>query len=271
MEAAGVVPVEPIADKLGDGKLIRFRAEGDKPGRDNAWAVLHLDERPAGAFGSYRLGLSLTWRADRERVLSGVELAVARTKWAEARAERDRQMREQHAQTARYAQRLWGQCQEADPRHAYLVRKRIGAEGIRQQGDRLVVPMTDAAGSIWNIQRIDPIGGKRFLKSGRTSGLMWICGNPDAEVVIGEGVATVAAVRRATGMAVIAAFSANNLEAVARAVRERWRDARIVIAADDDAHLLDHPTITKNIGLEAARAAAAAVGGVVAVPPRGEK
>ena len=51
MEAAGVRPVEPIAQNLAAGRLIRFRADGDKPGRRNGWAVLHLDGTPTGAFG----------------------------------------------------------------------------------------------------------------------------------------------------------------------------------------------------------------------------
>lgn len=51
MTEAGMKPVEPIAGKLG-GKRIRFRCEGDRKGKQNGWAVLHLDARPAGAFGN---------------------------------------------------------------------------------------------------------------------------------------------------------------------------------------------------------------------------
>lgn len=94
-------------------------------------------------------------------------------------------------------------------------------------------------------------------------------GDPDGLVCIGEGVGTMAAVRRATGHAIVAAFSAKNLAPVARAIASRWAGCDLVICADDDAHLVDHPTIKRNIGLEAAHAAALAVGGRVAVPPRG--
>lgn len=45
---------EPIADKLAAGDPVRFRADGDKPGRRNGWAWLHLDGVPAGVFRHYR-------------------------------------------------------------------------------------------------------------------------------------------------------------------------------------------------------------------------
>jgi len=60
MEAVGMKPVEGIMSRLGPD-LLRFRCEGDKPGKLNGWAVLHLDGVPAGAFGNYRLGLSQKW------------------------------------------------------------------------------------------------------------------------------------------------------------------------------------------------------------------
>jgi putative DNA primase/helicase len=129
--------------------------------------------------------------------------------------------------------------------------------------------MRDQDGRLWNLQRICEDGQKRFLKGGRTEGLFLLIGEPDGVICIGEGVATVAAVRRATGYAVAAAFSAKNLEPVARAISASWPDCDLIIAADDDVHLTGHPTINKNVGLEAAHAAALAVGGRVAMPPRG--
>jgi hypothetical protein len=71
-----------------------------------------------------------------------------------------------------------------------------------------------------------------------------------------------------TGGAVAVAFSSANMTATALACRSLYPDADIVILADDDPHLIDHPKIKKNLGIEAAYAAAAAVGGRVALPPR---
>ena len=40
MAAAGIRPLEPIAEKLASGNPVRFRADGDKLGRHNGWAWL---------------------------------------------------------------------------------------------------------------------------------------------------------------------------------------------------------------------------------------
>jgi putative DNA primase/helicase len=268
MEAAGVYPMEPIEHRLGQGGLIRFRSDGDKPGRRNAWAVLHLDGTPAGAFGSYRLRVAATWRADRVERLSPGQLRVQREQWRKAAAERAAEIERQQAAASAYAVERWNAAQPADPDHPYLLRKRMTPAGLRQIGDRLLVPMLDITGKLWNLQRINPAGLKLFLKGGRTGGLFWPLGKPGRTIGIGEGVATVAAVHRATGHAVVAAFSEKNLCDVAKIVRATFPAADIVLLADDDAHLAEDPRIRRNVGIEAARAAAAAVSGRVAIPGR---
>lgn len=269
MEAAGVRPEEPIADRLG-GDLIRFRCEGDGKGKRNGWACLYLDGRPAGAFGNYRLGVRLRWKAEDGQSWSPDELAERRREWREAARKRDAQRQDAQAAAAQQAERLWASGAPASPSHPYLVRKDMVGEGLRQSGNRLLVPMRDIQGQLWNVQRIAPDGFKSFLKGGRVKGLWCLVGEGGSTLCLGEGVATMAAVRRATGLPVGSTFSGENLEPVARLVRQRWPGLDLVICADDDAHLVDHPTIKKNLGLEYAKAAAAAVGGRLAVPSEGE-
>jgi putative DNA primase/helicase len=268
MEAAGVRPVEPIAQRLGGG-LIRFRAEGDKPGKRNGWAVLHLDGRPAGAFGCYRLGVSMKWRGDGAANLSPCELRERRREWREAAARRDKERREGQEAAAAQAARLWASAGPVLPSHAYLVRKDMTGEGLCQLGDELLAPMRDLDGRLWNVQRIRPDGFKLFLKGGRTKGLLFLVGESGNTLCLGEGVSTMAAVRRATGLPVGSTFSGENLEPVARLVRERCPMLDLVICADDDAHLVNHPHINRNLGLDYATAAALAVGGRLAMPPKG--
>ena len=131
--------------------------------------------------------------------------------------------------------------------------------------------MFDAQGVLWNLQAIAPDGAKRFAKGGRQAGLFFILGSLTPRILVGEGFATCAAARRATGHMAVAAFSALNLREVALAIRAAFPGSDIVLLADDDAHLVDHPLIRKNVGLEAAEAAALAVGGRVAIPPRGDQ
>jgi putative DNA primase/helicase len=268
MEGAGVRPVEPIAQALMGGNLIRFRADGDKPGRKNGWAVLHLDGTPAGAFGWYAAGVRERWRANDADAFSPADREARRRAWAEASRRRAAETRQAHERVAGQAEALWSAADPACAAHGYLSRKRLDGSGLRQVGGLLLVPMHDLDGRLWNVQRIKQDGGKFFLKGGRTKGLLHLTGPIGKTVCVGEGWATMAAVREATGHSVAATFSGENLEPVARLLRQRWPCVDMVICADDDPHLVHHPMIRKNLGLEYARAAAAAVGARLAVPQR---
>lgn len=267
MEAVGVRPVEPIVDRLGPD-LIRFACEGDRPGKRNGWAILHPDERPAGAFGNYRLQISETWRLDAVTHLSPAERRERAKRYNERQAEREAMRLHEQQETAARCRARWARAGSTDPFHPYLVSKRVAGEGLRQDGNRLLVPMVDADGVLWNVQAIGPHGTKRFAKGGRQAGLFCLIGKPGAVLLVGEGFATCAAARRATGYAAAVGFSAANLMATAQAMATGYPDADLVILADDDAHLVEHPTIKKNVGMEAARAAALAVGGRLAIPPQ---
>ncbi len=267
MIAAGMKPVEPVASRLGS-TLIRFRCDGDGQGKRNGWAVLHLDGIPAGAFGNYRLGISERWRANCTALLTREERRELAKQYWEEKARREAAMLDQHRSTASACAARWERRTAVDPLHPYLVRHGISGEGLGLEGYRLLIPMLDAEGILWNVQTIDGEGVKRFAKGGRQRGLHLLIGVPGDTLAVAEGYGTGAVIRRATGLAVAIAFSAKNLTATALAMRSRFPAADIVIGADDDAHLLEHQHVKQNLGLEAARAAAQAVGGRVAVPPR---
>lgn len=263
MELEGVVPVEPIAQRLATGELIRFRCDGDGRGRQNGWAKLYLDERPAGAFGNYRLGISRKWRVDRDLSLSPEERAKLQREWAEAKLRRleERQLCEQEA--AHDANEMWASAGPVNADHGYVVRKRLVTAGMRQIGDRLLVPMYDVEGSIRNLQRISPDGTKRFLRGGRTSGLFFLFGSFSQRgqvTCVGEGVSTLSAIHRATGHACVATFSATNLPVVAKLWWAQRPDLDYVICGDDDVGL------ENNVGRKAAEAAAQEIGARLAFP-----
>lgn len=267
MEAAGVRPVEPIGQQLGRD-LIRFQCEGDRKGKRNGWAILHLDGTPAGAFGNYRLGVREKWRADRAESLSPEERRRLQREWREAaqRRESDKLERWRAAQTA--ARARWDGAGPVDPGHPYIIRKAMTGEGLRQRGNRLLVPMHDLDGRLWGLQEIAPDGFKQFQKGARIEGLMCIIGDGGNRLCIGEGTATMKAVRAATGYPVAIAFTGENLEPVARLIRKRWPRLDLIVCGDDDPHLLDNPNIRKNLGVEYATAAALAVCGRLSIPPR---
>lgn len=256
MTAEGVIPQQPIAEELLGGELFRFDCVGDKPGRKNGFAVLRLGKYPYGLFGNWRTGVRVQWYAARHRELSTQRPA----KFIQPLTAEKTIAQEKAAQKAAY---LWSKCRGADPTHPYLARKAIQPECIGQLGDKLVVPLIDVDGYLWNLQFINSDGSKRFLKGGRVRGLFWLRPGPSPEgICIGEGVATMAAVSDATRRTVVAAFSASNLAPVATAIAECYPDTDITICADNDQHLVH------NVGLEAAKKAAEAVGAWLAVADR---
>jgi putative DNA primase/helicase len=258
MQAEGVRPLESISSRLLNGGIVRFRSEGDKPGRANAWALFSFDPVPHGTFGSWRLMISKSWNGSGIRILSDLERRKLKISIDAAREEAA--SRELNA--AIDADNRWSMATAVDPHHGYLVAKNMTGEGLRQQGNLLLVPMRDLNGRLWNLQRIAPDGAKRFLKGGRVKGLLWMPVMPKRSICIGEGVATMAAVRAATELPVAAAMSANNLLIVSQAIHSRWPEFDIIVCADDDA------SSAENTGVIAAMAAAEAVGGRLAIPPR---
>ena len=264
MRAAGVgTPRELVAD----GNLHRFQGDGDRKGAKNCFYILHLhDGRPAGAFGSWRLGIRETWCADGPPPTAAeMERASRIIQAARERAEAERQ--DAHQATAEYARRLWHGSGPADPAHPYLVAKQVQPHGLRQRGGTLFVPLGTLDRELWNLQRIGEDGGKRFLKGGRVTGLASPIGDltDPARLLICEGWATGATLHEETGSPVLAAMNAGNLRPVALAARERWPGADIVIAADND-RLTRLPDGRCNPGVIFATEAAAAAGARLAVP-----
>lgn len=195
---------------------------------------------------------------------------------ARERAERDRAERERtearQAQAAIEAAHQWGSASDTGD-SAYLTRKGVHAHGLRFAADGCVlVPMRDADGHLWNVQRIGPkVGGgsdKLFLPGGRKSGLWHLLGmaqaDPGAVLLVAEGYATAASLHEATGYPVAVAFDAGNLGKVCSALRQQYPAALLVICGDDDADT--EARTGTNTGRVKATAAAAAVNGLALFP-----
>jgi hypothetical protein len=147
--------------------------------------------------------------------------------------------------------------------HAYLTAKGIQPYGIRQSGDNLLIPMRDLAGTLQGLQAITPDGHHKFFPHDIAKGCCHLIdGNPVA-LLICESYAVGASLHEATGYAVAVAFHADNLEAVALALKAEFPDVPIIIAADNDNQTPGQPSLT------AANTAAQVVGCPVAVPDFG--
>ena len=219
--------------------------------------------------------------------LSPADIAAIRAaqKETERRLKEERQVEAKTA--AAWSLAVWSRCQPAPADHEYLVRKRIGAHGVRLLGDldglridgvdesnfhrlqssrgALVVPMHDADANVVGIQFIYPAGHPRRQKIGRDKefwpkgmamgGSFGLTGpmRRSGVLLVAEGYATAASLHDATGLPVAYAFSANNLGKVVKAIRQARKSLRLLVCADDD-YLTDG-----NPGVTAAAAACAEV------------
>lgn len=272
MMAAGCGPAKGL-DLTADGRIHRYRVEGDKPGSKNGWYVLYDDGAvPAGAFGSWKTGVSETWSASVDRALSQQERDELRRKMQDAEKQREQELRKVRQEAHLKAQKLWdlatparaggsedGSGASADV-HPYLLTKGVKPYGVRKLKAMLVVPVRATDGRLISLQFIGPDGSKKFLTGGEIAGGYHAIGKPEGTLCICEGFATGASVREATGFAVAVAFNAGNLLPVAKAMREKFPALRIVICADNDQFTEGNP------GRNKADGAAGPVGGLVAVP-----
>ncbi|MEY5098167.1 MAG: hypothetical protein RJA36_886 [Pseudomonadota bacterium] len=274
--ASGIVPPDTIKD---DGKRHRFSSTG-KPRDDSGWYILHGDERPAGAFGCWRLQISEKWKHDTKREFTPAEREAWKKRMQDLEAAREKERQEAIAYAAKTADYLWNAGTQRE--HAYLTKKGIAGIGTRVTGGKypkghelegqacpvLLVPVRGPGKKLIGLQRIFPDGHKTFVK-GTPMDLGGYCriGDLTPTMVICEGYATGESINMATGFGVVVAFNAGNLARVAEAMQQLVPSVQWVIGADDDAFTVypeRHPKAGQpwNPGIEAA----AATGLPVATP-----
>lgn len=274
MMEAGLEPPSHIEP----GKMHRFPGVGKDPKNKAGWCRM-FDDMRGGVFGDFSSGLDESWRAEREnKPFSKAERAAFRKKCDDERRAREQAEAKKAEKAALKAAGILAAATLDPAEHPYAITKRVqlgplvrrGAWPQRGWGDALLIPLYDAGGKIWTVEAINVDGEKDFLiggaKAGRFHPLGKIRGSD--RVVIGEGLATVAAGHAALDCPAIAAMDAGNLLAVAQVVRKlAVPGAEIIFLADDD----QKEDSEKNPGIEFATAAALAVGGRVAAPGMGRK
>ena len=242
-----------------NGAIHRFSTNG-KRGDDSGWYMLHTDGVAAGAFGCWRTGLQSSWCAKSDTAMTDAERDTHRQRIKAMKAQREADTLATQQQASQTAAALWQDAAQAPAAHEYLTRKRIKPHGAKFDGHGLMIPMRDTAGTLHSLQTIAPDGDKRFMPGGRVKGCYHAIGKPGGVLIVCEGYATGASIHEATGHAVAVAFNAGGLGPVALALRAKYANLKIIIAADDDHLTGGNPGMTK------ARAAALAVGGLLAVP-----
>ncbi|HHQ4922379.1 TPA: DUF927 domain-containing protein [Aeromonas veronii] len=141
-----------------------------------------------------------------------------------------------------------------------LTQRVIAVGELTYQPGSLVVPLWDEVGELVNVQLINTEGDKRYLPGGQKAGAFHRIDGGELVAVV-EGYASGLSVQVATGATVYCAMDAGNLQAVAEIAHRQHPEVRILLCGDNDEGTEGNPGKTK------AEQAAAAVGGLVALPP----
>ncbi len=239
----------------------------------------------AATFGDFKQNLKLSWRSDGE--YSPEELAQVEDKIKEITAAETEEKERVQLEVSAALEKEW-ETYGTEGTSPYLYRKQIDAHlfGARikanPQGDPIiVVPLRDVDGKLWNVQRIyskKMSKGDKFFESGaRIEGcfhLLETVSSPrpsrieDEKVhYLCEGFATACSVQLSLGDAarVVSTFNAQNLEVVAKVLRERYPKLSIVVCADNDAYTVINGKPV-NVGLIKGRRAAGITQGELRYP-----
>jgi putative DNA primase/helicase len=236
MRAEGVNPAD--SSVIRPGHFIRFQIEGEARGKKSGWCIFHADEYPAGRFGDHRRhgteGVKWKHRAQNPgRELSEEERKAFADRMKAKEREREAAIKALHREAAGKSRVIWSTATTAPSDHPYLVRKNVKPHIARLFHEVLVIPVTKNRDLV-GLQFIAADGEKKFKFGTDIRGAYATIGTPKDQVIICEGFSTAASIHEATGIPVIIAFNASNLEPVSTAIRDRLPESQITIAVDDD-------------------------------------
>ena len=239
-----------------DGKLHRVAVEGDKAGKKSGAYTLYPDGRPAGFIQNHKTGEKANFKYEGE---IGKTVITSGNKQARA-AERN----EDHAAAAKKAFGIYINAEKTTD-HPYLTDKKVNGDKEYRvdKNNRLIIPAKNLkTNKIESLQFIGEDGQKQFLTGGKKSGNAYTIGELDEQkpILLAEGFATGKTLNDVSHLPAVVCFDANNLENVAKQIRELMPSAELFICADND-HAKKN-----NVGVEKAQKAAKAVGAKVLIP-----
>ena len=292
LRGCGLAPAKAL-DILADDKRRTYQLDIDPPKKKAASYQLKVDQMGAvGWAHCFRSGETFKYSSRAKKEWTVEERKAWKDKVRAERKAKEQAEAKERDEAAKKAAELWKQAKPASSDHPYLKRKQIQPHNIRLNSDQLIIPMYKD-GRLVNAQTIDAEGDKLFQRGAEIQGAFYPIANKDDDksvMLICEGFATGASLREATDMPVIVAFNAGNLKPVAQAIRKKYPDSKIIIAADNDQWTFakgknpegikrhdvngDDPRWQEwkdegflwNPGIEKGKAAAAAVGGFMAYP-----
>lgn len=238
------------------GKIVRYRTAGDS--NRNSWYIAFGDDdQLSGAFGCWKRGIQRKFDSSYGEFEAQPKREMKRGRQLKER--RDRELSTLHEATAIRSEQRWNRAKPARAYHQYFAKRRVPPLDLRESKGVLLIPVSDGT-KIKSLQMILPSGEKRFAKGGAIRGNYYLYGEPTDVIYLVEGFATGATIHQATGKPFVVAFSASNLEPVARNLQSRFPDVKIVICADDDWMTVGNP------GLSGATSASRATKATVCTP-----
>jgi phage/plasmid primase-like uncharacterized protein len=251
-----------VSHPIADGRIHYVSTIGAKKGSKRG--SYFLSENGLGGWAvNHATNERITWTAAKVegRILTPEERQRLDLEKRRAREQALNAQRQREEDGAIQALRIWNASRPAKS-HPYLTRKMADTHGTRiapagmtatmtegrtmNIGGRLLVPMMDINGKIWNLQTINARGDKFYLP-GRKQGLFFDLGEPasptEARVLV-EGLATGDALRTSTALSTRVTFDSANMVHVGVATRRAEPDRPLIYASDNDHHL---PGVTASV------------------------
>jgi len=243
-----------------DGALHRFSRDSKK-GQPDEWYVCHEGISQKG--NPYLVCYYGTWSGGSEtfiynsyetsRWISQEERVEIQAKEEQRKKHVDQELQEEKKRRIEKAQETWDQSIQnptTKGHTSYLERKQVNPYGIKYRVDyqgipAIVIPLCNINGQFQAVQCIQKDGTKRIY--GAKKGNFHVIGviEDQSQIFIAEGYATAASVHQATNSPVVIAFDCGNLKSVVHNLREKYPQARLVIAGDDDRETTGNPGKTK--------------------------
>ena len=227
-----------------DANIHRYRLKADSPSQKSGAYCVYNNGLPAGWVRDWHKGITVNWHYDTSG-LDKEQRAYFETPEHKAKTEaekllREKQLKEKQNKAADTARIRIETLREASENHNYLKSKNVHPHDIKIDNGSLAIPMRDIKGNIKSLQWIDAQGHKKFFPDAPVVGLFWAVGldtldeNSEANILLGEGFATMAKIYELTGLPCVAGFSCYYLKAIAKDLHEAFPKCKIIVTADND-------------------------------------
>ncbi len=229
----------PTTEVICDGQLHRF---GKK---QVCWYICFDNWLIAGDWSGNSKSINQPLNETEYKFLSDFERQEMHDNIMQLKLAAEREKEKLYQEIAVNAQNLWLEYSYAG-RSKYLENKGLKPiDGIKfgadKQGNFIATALIDSDGKIWSLQKIydNPLPdgrNKSFLKGGKIKGLYSLFGNlQSATIYICEGVATALSILLALpNVLMVVAYSCHNFKAVAKNIKQKYRNKKIIIVADND-------------------------------------